>query len=467
MDKYDIAIIGGGPGGYPAAIRAAQLGAKVVLIEKEFPGGTCLNWGCIPTKALIAASSFYARVRNEPAPGLKVAGISFDYKELIGNKNKVVARLRNGITQLLKSNGVDFMPATASFAGRNLLLLKDSAGHESRLEAKYIVIAAGCVSTVPAFLPRDEKIVESRTFLDLDKLPAKLIVLGGGIIGCEIGCMTAQLGSEVTIVEILEDIMTNLDKDLRTEVRRHMEKNLKIQILTGKPLENIACGRNGVKGQCGEKTIEADLLLCAAGRAPASANLALEQCGLQANEKGFIETDADCRTRSANIFAIGDINGKYQLAHAATAQGISAVEAALGHRRHLKPPVMPSCIFTAPEIGAVGMSEQEAAKTNREIITGKFPFAALGKAIASGETAGFVKWIADAETGQLLGAGAIGAHATELIAEATLAIQSELTYEELGRTVHAHPTFAEAWMEAAHAVAGKCIHLPPKRKAEL
>jgi len=463
MDKYDLAIIGGGPGGYPAAIRAAQLGAKVALIEKEFAGGTCLNWGCIPTKTLIAASSFYSHAQSNLAPGLKADGVSFDYKEMIANKNGVVAKLRNGITHLLKANGVEFLQAAASFSGRNLLILKNTDGNESRIEAKYVVIATGCVSAVPSFLPRDEKIVESRAFLDMDKLPAKLIVIGGGVIGCEISCMAAQLGSEVTIVEILDDIMTNLDKDLRTEVRRHMEKNLKIQILTGKPLENIACTRNTVKGQCCGKDIEADLLLCAAGRIPASANLALEQCGLKANEKGFIETDLSCRTKAANIFAIGDVNGKYQLAHAATAQGISAVEAALGHCQHGRPQIIPSCIFTSPEIGVAGMSEQDAAKTNRKIITGKFPFAALGKAISCGETTGFVKWIADPNTGQLLGAGAVGAHATELIAEATLAIQSEQTYEELGKTVHAHPTFAEAWMEAAHAVAGNCIHVPPRK----
>jgi len=467
MDKYDIAIIGGGPGGYPAAIRAAQLGASVVLIEKELPGGTCLNWGCIPTKTLITAASFYARARHEIPPGLKITGISFDYKELIGNKNRVVAKLRNGITHLLKANDVDFIRAAASFAGRNLLLLRDSSGNESRLEAKNIVIAAGSVSALPSFLPRSEKIIESRAFLDLEKLPAKLIVLGGGVIGCELACMAAQLGAEVTIVEILEDIMTSLDKDLRSEVRRHMENDLRIQVLTGFSMENITCGQDGVKGQCAGKNLEAELLLCAAGRVPASADLALEQCGLKTNEKGFIETDFSCRTSAANIFAIGDINGKCQLAHAATAQGILAVETALGRRRPDRPQIIPSCIFTSPEIGVAGLSEQEAAKTNRKIIAGKFPFAALGKAISSGETIGFVKWIADPATGQLLGAAAVGAHAAELVAEATLAIQSELTYEELGRTVHVHPTFSEAWMEAAHAVGGHCIHLPPRRKAEL
>ena len=466
MGKYDLAVIGGGPGGYPAAIRAAQLGAKVVLIEKEFAGGTCLNWGCIPTKTLIAASSFYSRAAKEPPPGLKITGVSLDYGELIANKNRVVAKLRGGINQLLKANGVDFLQATASFAGRNLLHAKDSAGKESRIEAKFVMIAAGCVSALPSFLPRDEKIIESRAFLERDKLPSRLIILGGGIIGCEIACLAAQLGVEVTIVEILEDIMSTLDRDLRTEVRRHMEKNLKIKILTGKALENIACTASSVRGQCGGAEIEADLLLCAAGRIPAGAGLALENAGLKTNAKGFIETDSACRTNAANIFAIGDINGKYQLAHAATAQGMIAAETIFGRRPcgQQKTQIIPSCIFTAPEIGLAGMSEQEAANSGRKIITGKFHFAALGKALSCGETSGFVKWIADPDSGQLLGAGAVGAHATELIAEASLAIQSEQTYEELGRTVHAHPTFAEAWMEAAHAVAGHCIHAPPKHQ---
>ena len=467
MDKYDIAVIGGGPGGYPAAIRAAQLGAKTILIEKEFPGGTCLNWGCIPTKTLIAASSFHARCRGAEIPGLKISGVSFDYKSIIANKNQVVAKLRSGIGQLLKANKVEFAAAEASFGGRNLLLLKDKNGSESRVEARFVIVAAGCVSSVPSFLPRSERVVESRAFLDLEKLPSRLIILGGGIIGCEIGCMAAQLGSEVTVVEILDDIMNTLDRDLRSEVRRNMEQKLKIRILTGKPLEKITSGAKSVKGECGGKSVEGELLLCAAGRAPASSGLGLELCGLKPNAKGFIEADAECRTRAANIFAVGDINGKHQLAHAATSQGILAAEAALGYRRPAAGErVIPSCIFTAPDIGTAGLSEQEAKAGGIIVITGKFHFAALGKALASGETAGFVKWIADPGTGRLLGAAAVGAHATELVAEATLAIQSEQTFEELGRVVHAHPTMSEAWMEAAHAVGGHCIHQPPRRKAE-
>lgn len=464
MDKYDLVVIGGGPGGYPAAIRAAQLGASVALIEKEFVGGTCLNWGCIPTKTLITGAAFYTRAAREAPPGLKIAGASFDYREMIADKNRVVAKLRNGIAQLLKGNGVDCFQATASFAGRNQLSLKDSGGKENSIEAKYIIIATGCASAVPAFLPRDNKIVDSRAFLDLEKLPKSLIVIGGGVIGCELACLAAQLGVEVTIAEILEDILTILDQDIRTELRRCLEKKFNVKILTGKPLENISCGNNTVKGQCDGKPLEAELFLCAAGRIPDTSILALENCGLKPNGKGFIDTDMDCRTSAANIFAVGDVNGKYQLAHAATAQGITAVEAALlGRRRQIKPPAVPSCIYTTPEIGVVGLSELASAKNNRKILTGKFPFAALGKAISAGETAGFVKWTADPDTGQLIGAAAVGAHATELIAEATLAIQSELTYEELGKTIHAHPTFAEAWMEAAHSMNRRCIHAPPRK----
>lgn len=463
MDQYDLAIIGGGPGGYPAAIRAAQLGAAVALIEKEALGGTCLNWGCIPTKTLIAASAFYAKARQAIPPGLKIDGVAFDYREMIAGKNKTVARLRNGITQLLKGNGVDVFQAAASFAGRNRLVLKDASGGETLLEAKFIVIAAGCVPALPAFLPRDEKIVESRLFLDLEKLPRSLIILGGGIIGCEIAGLAAQLGTEVVIVEILDDILASLDADLRAEIRRSLEKKLNIKILTGQPLENISCTRKAVQGECAGQPLEAELLLCAAGRVPASADLALEQCGLKTDANGFIATDAEGRTKTANIFAVGDINGKYQLAHAATAQGIRAVETALAFRRSGGAQIMPAGIFTAPEIGIVGLSEQEALKNNRKVITGKFPFAALGKAVALEETAGFVKWIADPATGQLLGAAALGAHATELIAEATLAIQAELTYAELGQTAHAHPTMSEAWLEAAHALGGHCIHLPAKK----
>ncbi len=306
--------------------------------------------------------------------------------------------------------------------------------------------------------------VESRGFLDLTKLPETMLVLGGGFIGCEFACMAAGLGVNVTIVELLEDILLLLDPDVRREVRSHMEKSLGIRVLTGKALENIKADASGVSGNFGGEVLKAGLLLSAIGRKPVTDGLNLENAGLKANERGFIEADDYCRTKVATIFAIGDVTGKIQLAHYATAQGIAAAENAVNAKPRKHDTVVPNVIFTSPEVGTVGLSEDDAKKQNRAIKTGKFRFGGLGKALAVGETTGFAKWIADAATGQLLGAAAVGPHATELIAEATTAIRAELTVQELGRTIHAHPTFSEAWMEAAHAVHGEAIHAPPKRK---
>jgi dihydrolipoamide dehydrogenase len=307
-------------------------------------------------------------------------------------------------------------------------------------------------------------VVDSRRFLDLKRLPRRILVLGGGFIGCELDCMAALVGAKVTVVELLEDILLFLDSDVRREVRTAMEKNLGIRVLCGKPLEKIEGDEKCVRGAFGGERIEADLLLSAVGRRPVTDGLQLENIGLRTDARGFIEADEYARTRVANVFAIGDVTGKTQLAHFATSQGITAAENAcgIGLRRHET--LVPNVIFTAPEVGTVGLSEEEAKKQGRTVMTGKFPFRGLGRALAVEETAGFVKWIADAGTGQLLGAAAVGAHATELVAEATLAIQGEFTARELGRVIHAHPTFGELWVEAAHAVNGQAIHAAPRKK---
>jgi len=465
METFDIAVIGAGPGGYPAAIRAAQLGAKVAIIEKEKLGGTCLNWGCIPTKALIAAAETFEKIKHAEKLGITVKGASVDYSVMIGNKDKAVGTLRSGINSLLTANGVKQFTGTASFVDRNTLEVNGGASvPASRISAKKIIIATGSTSAMPGFLPKHERVVESRAFLDINKLPASMIVMGGGFIGCELACMAAMLGVKVTIVELLEDILLLLDADVRREVRAHMEKNLGIRVLTGKALEKISADGKGVKGSFGDETLSADLLLCAVGRKPVTDGLKLENAGLKTTERGFIEADDYCRTKVANIFAIGDVTGKIQLAHYATAQGIAAAENAIQTKLHKHDTIVPNVIFTSPEVGTAGLSEDDAKKQNRAVKTGKFRFAGLGKGIATGETTGFVKWIADATTDQLLGAAAVGPHATELIAEAAAAIRAELTTRELGRTIHAHPTFSEIWMEAAHALHNECIHAPPKRK---
>ena len=474
METFDIAVIGAGPGGYPAAIRAAQLGARVAIIEKEKLGGTCLNWGCIPTKTLIAAAETFEKIKHASALGITVKDASVDYAAMIGRKDKVVGTLRGGVNSLLTANGVKQFTGTASFVDRNTIeisggpiigqIFGGASVPASRISAKKIIIATGSTSAMPGFLPKHERVVESRAFLDIQKLPASMIVMGGGFIGCELACMAAMLGVKVTIVELLEDILLLLDADVRREVRAHMEKNLGIRVLTGKALEKISADAKSVRGNFGDETLSADLLLCAVGRKPVTDGLKLENAGLKTTERGFIEADDYCRTKAANIFAIGDVTGKIQLAHYATAQGIAAAENAVQTKLHKHDTIVPNVIFTSPEVGTAGLSEDDAKKQNRAVKTGKFRFAGLGKAMAADDTTGFVKWIADATTDQLLGAAAVGPHATELIAEAAAVIRSELTTAELGRTIHAHPTFSEAWMEAAHALHNECIHAAPKRK---
>jgi dihydrolipoamide dehydrogenase len=466
METYDVVVIGAGPGGYPAAIRAAQLGAKVAIVEKEQLGGTCLNWGCIPTKTLIASSDLYWRMGHAGSFGLRSQGQSFDFAAMQKRKDDVVTKLRGGVAQLLKGNGVTAHAGTASFLDSRHLVVRSPDGVETRLETRATIIATGSESAVPGFIPRHDRIMESRRFLERSALPARLVVLGGGVIGCEFACMAAQLGSKVTIVEMLDDILFVLDADVRRELRRHMESALGIRVMTGKPMESISADAAKVAGRVGEETVEGDVLLVSVGRKPVTRDLNLAAAGLAATKSGHLAVDAFCRTSVGAIFAIGDVTGLSQLAHAATAQGITAAENAVRKTQGKAETLVPACIFTAPEVGSVGLSEDDAKKNGVQIKVGRFALAGLGKALAAGETGGFVKWVVDARTDRLLGAHAIGAHATELISEATAAIRAELTSAELGKTIHCHPTFSESWMEAAHAVHGECIHAPPKRKPQ-
>jgi dihydrolipoamide dehydrogenase len=463
MKTFDLLVIGAGPGGYPAAIRAAQRGASVAVIEREALGGTCLNWGCIPTKTLIASASLYHRIRRADALGVTVSGCGFDYGAMVRRKDQVVERLKGGVEQLLKANGVRVFRGAASFLARDRVAVAGEAGDE--LTAKGVIIATGAASVVPGFLPRHERIVESRRFLELTTLPARLIVLGGGVIGCEFACLAAQLGVEVTLVEMLPDILAPLDADVRRELRRSMEKTLGITILAGSPLEDIRADASGVAGRVNGRPVAAEMLLVSVGRKPVTAGLDLARAGVATTPAGQIEIDAGCRTSAAGIFAVGDVTaGSLQLAHAATAQGLAAAEDACGTPRGSAAALVPACIFTEPEIGVVGLTEDKARETGVEVRVGKFLLGGLGKSLAAGEAGGFVKWIAAAHSDRLVGAQAVGPHATELIAEAVVAIRSGLTAGELGRIIHCHPTFGEAWMEAAHAVHGECIHAAPRRK---
>ena len=463
MEAFDVVVIGAGPGGYPAAIRAAQLGAKVALVERENLGGTCLNVGCIPTKALIACADAFVHLRDAAKLGVKADKVSADFGAMMTHKQNVVAQLRKGVQGLLAGNGVKVFQGQAAFEARDQIVVSQKDA-EMRLKAAKVIIATGSTSVVPGFLPKHACVVESRGFLDLQKLPASMIVMGGGYIGCELACLAAALGVQVTIVELLEDVLMLLDPDVRREVKKHMEQKLGIHIMTGKALEKVQADDRAVTGEVGGEKLSADLLLVAVGRKPVTDGLELARAGLQTNERGFIPVDEFNRTSVATIFAIGDVNGGMQLAHAATSQAMIAAELACGRKPHRNESLIPGVIFTMPEVAMVGLTETDAQQQGRKVKIGRFPFAALGRALATGTPEGYVKWVADAATDQLLGAQAVGAHATDLIAEAGLAIRAELTARELGRTVHAHPTFGEIWMEAAHAVHGECIHAAPRKK---
>ena len=463
MENFDVAVIGGGPGGYPAAIRAAQKGASVALIEKEDLGGTCLNRGCIPTKTLIAAAGLYHKISGADKLGIDVENVSLDYGKMQKHKKKVVNKLCKGVEQLLKANDVTVYNGTASFKTAKVLSVK-AEDSITEIQADKIIIATGSNSAVPGFLPDHERVMESRKFLERKELPESMIVMGGGYIGCEIACMAAMAGVDVTVVEMLEDVLMLLDDDVRSVVRKQMEKEHGVKFVTGSPLESVTADDDSVCAKVNGEDISADFLLVAVGRHPVTEGLELQNAGLEVDEYGCIPVDNKNRTDVGGIYAVGDVNGIIQLAHAATSQGLRAAEHACGLDAPENESLVPGVIFTSPEVATVGMSEAEAKEQGLDVNIGTFPFKSLGRAVAANETEGFVKWITDKNTGQLIGAQAVGPDATDLIAEAGVAVRGEFTAHELGSVIHAHPTFNEAWMEAAHAVDGEAIHQPPAKK---
>ena len=463
MSAFDVAVIGAGPGGYPAAIRAAQLGATVALIERDQLGGTCLNWGCISTKALIAGAERRRQMAEADAVGLEPHTADVDYARLAERKDRIVKDLRDAIVKLLDVNGVAVFNGHGELIGRGRVAVRGE-GRETVIDAANVIVATGSEPVMPPELPKHDRVVDSRTFLARRQLPRTMLIVGGGIIGCEFACMAAQFGVQVTVIELLEDILAFVDRDVRGALRRYMEKTLGIRILTGKRLEHVRADDAVVAGVVNGTELRADLLLAALGRRPVTRGLGLENAGLETDQQGYIPVNEFLQTDAPTIFAIGDVIGGPQLAHAATSNGLIAAENACGPARQKAETVVPACIFTAPEIAAVGLTEQQARQQGIAFKKGKFLFAHLPKAIAAGDTVGFVKWLADAETERLIGAHAVGPHATELIAQAALALRAQYTARDVARTVHAHPTFAEAWQEAAAALRGESIYQAPAAK---
>ncbi|HOX38063.1 MAG TPA: dihydrolipoyl dehydrogenase [Candidatus Brocadiia bacterium] len=456
---YDLAVIGAGPGGYVAAIKAAQLGAKVAVIESRELGGTCLNRGCIPTKALLESSGLLTRIREAQAFGITVSEAKADYPKVVERAGSVVGTLRKGVEGLLKKNGVTAIQGRARFLTPNVLEIEDGKG-KAKLSASKVCVASGSKPAAIKPLPFDgQTVISSDEAIWLRELPQSILIIGGGYIGCEFACLFAEFGVKVTVVEMLERIVPNLDPDMSRELSA-VFKRKKIAVLTGVRAESCEAGKGGAKVKLSNgETIEADKVLVCPGRAPNSADMGLEVAGVKTNERGFIATDADLRTNVADVYAIGDVNGRFLLAHVASRQGVFLAEKLFGgHAAAIRYDAVPACCFTHPEIATVGMTEDEAKSAGRKVAVSKFNSRFLGKSLAMGETVGMVKIIADAQTGQILGVHIIGAEANAMIAEAALAVQLQATAKELAATIHTHPTLPEGIMEAAEGIFAKPIH---------
>ncbi len=464
-DPKDLIVIGSGPGGYVAAIRAAQLGQKVAVVERDpLFGGTCLHRGCIPTKALLHTASLLDSTRTSASFGVKVAGAELDLGKTHAYKNKVVKKSAKGIEFLFKKNGVEGIHGTGRMVEPHVVEVERD-GETTRHEARHVLVATGSVPRDLPFARADgERILNSDHILQVDRVPGSLVVLGAGAVGTEFASVFSSFGSAVTLVEMLPRMLPAEDEEISAELERVFKKR-GIQVRTATKLASVETKGEGLalalESDGETSSLEAEMLLVAVGRLPVTEGLGLEELGVEI-DRGYVQVDPETmQTAVPHIYAIGDVNQTTPwLAHVASAEGILAAEHMAGHEtRPLNYDNVPSVTFCDPEVGSVGLTEAEARERGYDVAVGKFPFTALGKAAIEGKTEGFVKVVRETRYDELLGVHIIGAHATDLIAEAGVARTLESTTEEIFRTVHAHPTLSESIAEAAHAALGHAIHI--------
>ncbi len=468
----EVLVVGGGPGGYVAAIRAAQLGKDVTLVEKDELGGVCLNVGCIPSKALIYAAYLYEKIKRAEQFGISAKEVQLDFARLQAWKESVIKKLTGGVKQLCEGNGVNIIKGKATFVAPKKCLVESEHGTQA-LEFKDCIIATGSVPmNIPGFERDGEVVIDSTGALALKKPPQSLVVIGGGYIGLELGMAYAKFGSKVTVVEMLDSLLPGTDPELTRLLARKV-RELQMEVHLKSQAKELKAGSGGaellVQTPDGEKKLEAEKILVSVGRKPHTPpDLGLDKLGIQLDSKGFVKTDSQRRTSNPHVYAIGDVAGPPLLAHKASHEGLVAAEAICGLKSAADWRTVPAVIFTDPEIAYAGMSESEAQQAGYKTIAGKFPFAALGRALTMGETEGFIKVIADAETRVVLGVQIVGPEASTLISEGVLAIEMGATLEDLALSIHPHPTLPEGLMEAAEAALGKAIHiLTPKREHKL
>ena len=466
-DPYDVIIVGGGPGGYVCAIRAAQLGLKVACVEKRGTlGGTCLNVGCIPSKALLQ-SSHHFEVANEEfaAHGVNTGKVTLDLKTMLGRKDKVVDDLTKGIEYLLKKNKVDYIIGTGTITSADTVEVSPEKGKKQTLKTENIVIATGSDVAPLAGVTIDEKqIVSSTGALALSKVPKSMVVVGGGVIGLELGSVWRRLGAEVTVVEFLDDILPGMDAEVVKQMTRTLKKQgmkfkLKAKVTAAKASKaGVTLSVEPRDGGAAE-TIKADVVLVAIGRRPYSDGLGLKELGVAMDGRGFIITDHDLQTNVAGIFAIGDVIGGAMLAHKAEEEGVAVAETLAGQSGHVNYDAIPGVVYTWPEVATLGKTEEALKEAGVAYTVGKFPFSANSRARANADSEGFVKILADAKTDRVLGVHIVGPAAGDLIAEAVAVMEFGGSAEDIARTCHAHPGLSEALKEAALAVGGRAIHI--------
>ena len=457
-----IAIIGGGPGGYVAAIKAAMLGADVTVIEKRRVGGTCLNVGCIPTKALLASSSMLNNIKEAKSFGINIdGGINIDFSSIMSRKDKIVNQLINGIEFLFEKRGINLINGFGKLIDKNNIEVTMEDGSKEVVNADRIILANGSVPVIPEMFPYDGKtVIASDELLSLQELPKSILIIGGGVIGCEIGQFLRTLGTEVTIVEMNEQLLPFEDKDVAKQLQRQFKKD-KIKVMTGVGVETCQVIDNqAVATLSNGKQIKSQYALVAVGRKPNLNNSGIKELGIEIN-KGKIVVNQNLETNIEGIYAIGDLIDTPFLAHVASKEGMIAVENALGKSKVVDYTAVPRCVYTEPEVAAVGKTEKQLDAEGKKYNVGQFDFRALGKAQAIGNFQGFIKVIAD-ENDVIIGASIVGPHATDLLTELSLAIHLKLTTEQVGDVIHAHPTLSEGLMEAIHDVHGECIHSAPK-----
>jgi dihydrolipoamide dehydrogenase len=457
-----LVVVGGGPGGYVAAIKAAMLGAEVTLIEKENMGGTCLNVGCIPTKALIACSETVEYVEVADKFGVNIEGeAKLDFKYMFDRKDKIVKQLVSGIEYLLDQRGVKVIRGFGKLLSNKLVEVTKKDGSKETVEADKIIIATGSIPVVPGFFKYDGKtVITSDEVLNLKKLPESIVIVGGGPIGCEIGQFFAKIGTDVKIVEMVGQLVPTEDEDVAKILQRSFKMD-KIKFFVGDSIKSVEIKDGKVYSGLGSgKILETELMLVCVGRKPNIAGLGLEELGV-ALERGKVIVNEKLETNLEGVYAIGDVINTPALAHVASKEGIVAVLNAFGKEKKMSYKAFPRCVFTSPEISSVGVTEKQLKDANIDYKVGKFDFRGLGKAQAIGKLQGFVKVITDMDN-KIIGAAIIGAHASDLLAELTLAVQFGLTSEQVGDVIHPHPTLSEAIMEALHDVNNESVHSAKK-----